>query len=262
MKNNGTIEGTKQEEEFIKDFNFERSSIFDFYIQDLNIKNLDSIFMVRTNVNVYSKLSSKMVFPKSDAILIECKEDLKSLKDFDYTEKSLIEKGINYKKINYSGISIKLIESKSFQIMKIRPETFRNLFGDNVLAAGASIYSEKLDELGKNFDILLGWDVEIDLFLDYFSDFIKNKLSLVTNLEICKKIKTFSTNELRRQIIDDIIIQKKIFTGEGIFDEPYVAKYIYKNGKVTLNGLYDFYVTTGSGRSKKNYTLVIKPKQS
>ena len=48
--------------------------------------------------------------------------------------------------------------------------------------------------------------------------------------------------------------------GIGNFDEPYTAKYLIENDKIKKNHYLPFTITTGSGRSKGKYTIVLKPK--
>jgi hypothetical protein len=257
----GTFEGTIQEFDLINKFNNNKLDLlFDDYLKKLKLKEVKLVYMVKTDLNVYSNLSMQNVMPKADAILIKTDKEIDSRNLIDLSEKKLLKLKVVYEKIEYSGISIKMEDSKSFQIMKITPSSFKKLFGNNLLASGASIYSEKINDLKKNLDIIKGWSVDLKDFLDYFSELIVSEVEITTNLDICKKIKEFSSKKIKETILNSEYLIKVIFKGEYIFNEPYIAHYIYINSNLIENNHYDFYVTTGSGRSKKEYTLVIKPK--
>ncbi len=55
-------------------------------------------------------------------------------------------------------------------------------------------------------------------------------------------------------------ISNFIFKGIGAFDNPYYAVFIYKEENMYSNDVPTKYsITTGSGRTKGTYTVVIKP---
>ena len=51
-----------------------------------------------------------------------------------------------------------------------------------------------------------------------------------------------------------------MFNGIGNFEEPFTVHYLYENGELKDNCFIPFKPTTGSGRSKGTFTIVIKPK--
>jgi hypothetical protein len=75
-----------------------------------------------------------------------------------------------------------------------------------------------------------------------------------------KKIKVYSNNEIEKLIIQDMVISDLIFKGIGNFEEPFTANWILENDELKKNYAIPFTVTTGSGRSKNIFTIVLKPK--
>ena len=48
--------------------------------------------------------------------------------------------------------------------------------------------------------------------------------------------------------------------GKGLYNEPYNAKFLFSKGNIKLNTIPEsFSITTGSGRHRGKYTIVIKP---
>ena len=62
-------------------------------------------------------------------------------------------------------------------------------------------------------------------------------------------------------IDNSLELQQKIFNGYPIYDEPYSAWYLFAHGKLEKLTYIPFTVTTGSGRSHGDYTIVLKPKK-
>ena len=60
-------------------------------------------------------------------------------------------------------------------------------------------------------------------------------------------------------ILDNNLLSDFIFKGIGNFDEPYTATYLYEHGELKENYYIPFKITTGSGRSRGDYTIVLKP---
>ena len=51
-----------------------------------------------------------------------------------------------------------------------------------------------------------------------------------------------------------------IFLGKGLFDDPYYAPFIFSKGKMKPNAMpLNFAITTGSGRHKGKFTIIVKP---
>lgn len=258
MSNRGTKEGTVEEKLFVKTVNKNPGKYSDI----LNI-NCTDFLLVRVSHHVYGIIQKKKIFPKADAyaICVKNKDIYSKLDDYYICEKDLDEYKENndYIKIPHTGISIKLIDSPKYQITKINPSTFEKIFSDIELGAGASIYCRREDEIWKNDSVLNGWGVKKEEFVKYF----KLKLGKEINLEDTKTlqdIKTFSNTNISNEVKNNKTLSDYIFKGAGNFPEPYTASFIFENNRLReMNYIPDFKVTTGSGRSKGDFTIVIKP---
>lgn len=269
--NRGTYSGDLAEIEFVKRFNYEKSNQdFDFYIKDLDIKELNDIYMVRVTTKQYSKLSNQNVMTRADTYLINSKDQLinELLFENDYylDEEMLNEKDINYSSLDFSGVSVKMPDSDRFQILKLTPESFKTLFGEYELGAGASIYCLREKEIEKNESVFSGWKTTKENVIDKYKNEIPdlNKLnkniSLVEQMKIYKELKEFSNKRITEIIDGDKHLKEVIFNGYHIYDEPYSASYFYKGGRIQKLNYIPFIVTTGSGRSNGIFTIVLKPK--
>ena len=79
------------------------------------------------------------------------------------------------------------------------------------------------------------------------------------NQDICKLIKKKSEELIREKIDTNSYIKGVVFRGDSIFEEPYNAPLIFSHGQLMENVISEYSVTTGSGRHKGTYTIVIKP---
>jgi hypothetical protein len=250
--NKGTPEGTEEEISFVKSLNSNKDNSF----WNVLIKNKDksSIFAVRVISKKFGKINQCKILPKADVFLIESNEiyrDYLEKKDYLLTEKDL-EK-IKFRYLMKSGISIKRPDSKRYQILKMAPKTFNKIFGNYELGAGASIYCTKEAELEKNNYILKGWHTSEKKILDFFKE--KN-----LDLESCKRIKKKSNNIIEKEICDKKKISDFVFKGIGNFEDPFFATWFYEKGLLKEATKIPFVITTGSGRSRGDFTLVVKPK--
>ena len=66
-------------------------------------------------------------------------------------------------------------------------------------------------------------------------------------------------SKIKQLIENSPELQKKIFNGIGLYEEPYTAFYFYHGEDISKLTTIPFNVTTGSGRSKGDYTIVFKP---
>ena len=149
--------------------------------------------------------------------------------------------------------------SKNFQILKMGPNSFQTLFGSYELGAGASLFCMRETELEKNLDLITGWKSSIQQMTTYFHKFTNGNLNFYLNQEICKAIKNDSCAEIKRIIEESSDLQKKIFNGINLYEEPYTAFYFYHGNDLSELTTIPFTVTTGSGRSKGDYTIILKP---
>jgi hypothetical protein len=259
MKNKGTKEGTAQEIAFVQQLNKKEDSAL---WQTLSI-NPNNHYAIRVTSKKYGKLNDAKVLPKADAFIAYGDVPLEYLKTKEYflDEDDVVKFALRPKE--QSGISIKREDSTKYQIMKMSPSTFKKLFGSNILASGASIYCTKEAEFIKNLELLKGWGVKEDEFLSYFNSELRLDLTSVADTsakEALKSIKKFSNTKIAKIINTNKTISDFIFFGIGNFDEPFTAHWLYEHAKLKPNYIIPFIVTTGSGRSKGDYTIVLKPK--
>ncbi|MBE5737145.1 MAG: hypothetical protein E7348_01960 [Clostridiales bacterium] len=260
MANRGTKEGDIQEINDVKYINSHKEEFLEYFDKfNSDIKNL---WMVRVCTNQFSTLTNKIVKTRADAFLISVKcvglQEYVSLNK--YLDEEILKQFLGqYDKVLKSGVSIKLDDSKKYQILKCGPSSFVSLFGNYELGAGASLFCMREEELIKNNNLLTGWNTSTEKMYKYFSalgisqKFIKNK-------QDCEKVKTFALQEIKRLVDSSKILQQKIFNGIGVYEEPYSAYYFLQNNKIEELNYINFSVTTGSGRSHGDYTIVLKPK--
>lgn len=261
--NRGTYEGDIQEIEFVRSFNKNKQkTIFSILTDKLNY-NLDNIYMVRVTTNQFSKLSNKITKTRSDCYVVYSEDaQIKNvLKENDYYLNEYNIKNLNHKIIEKSGISVKMSDSDKYQILKTGPNSFHSLFGNYELGAGASLFCSKNEELIKNTDLLKGWNTSEELMIKYFSNFNINHEDFISNKYICSKIKTYCNRKIEELINNSEELKQIIFNGYPIYQEPYCAWYIFSHGKLERLSYIPFTVTTGSGRSHGDYTIVLKPKK-
>ena len=257
--NAGTYEGDIDEIKFVKLFNKEKR-LFDKYLNKFG--NDANLWMVRVTTKQLSRLSNQKVFTRSDSYLIKTKNNINNLveeNDYYITEDLLKEKSIEFEQISFSGVSIKMTKSKNFQILKVGPNSFNELFGSYELGAGASLFCLRENELCKNNDLLLGWKTTPERMNIFFKDIIKGENNFYLNQELCTKIKNFSCNRIKELIDNSKTLQEKIFNGKDLYNEPYTAWYFYHGQQIEDLKIIPYSVTTGSGRSHGDYTIVLKP---
>lgn len=255
----GTSDGDIAEINFVSKFNSNKDQFKNYLSYFSEYKNL---WMIRVTEKQMSQLSKKTVFTRSDCYLASIDTDLNDLlEEYNYylSEKLLHEKGIKYKKIPYSGVSVKMTISKNYQLIKLTPNSFKSLFNSYELGAGASLFCMKKDELYKNSSLIEGWRTSIESMVKYFSEFTKQNNQFYLDMEVCKKIKNYSCIKIKESIENSVNSQKKIFNGVGLYDEPYTAFYFYHGSNLSQLTTIPFNVTTGSGRSKGDYSIALKP---
>ena len=79
---------------------------------------------------------------------------------------------------------------------------------------------------------------------------------------LCDKIKKYSNSKIEEIINNNKEISDFMFNGIGNFEEPFTVHYLYENGELKDDCFIPFKPTTGSGRSKGTFTIVIKPKKN
>ncbi len=259
MNNKGTNEGTEQEIKFVQRLNKNK---------DLSCWNDMGIiaknhYAIRVIYKKYGELNGLKILPKADAFIAKGSIDNNYLKlKKYYLDEDDIER-FDLKPVALSGISIKRPDSKKYQIMKMSPSTFYKVFKSNILASGSSIYCNKENEFNKNMDVIKAWGISLNEFLSYFNSKLNINLHSIVdpiNKGNLKKIKLYSNDRIAKKINNNQKISNFIFFGIGNFEEPFTASWIYVHGKFQKNYTMPFSITTGSGRSKGVYTIVLKPK--
>ena len=217
------------------------------------------VYAIRITSNKYSMISEKKEPPKADIFLAKGSVPVDYLKksEFYLCEADLHRLGLS--PIVKSGISVKKPYSE-WTIHKISPNNFKKIFGDNILAAGASIYCRQNKDFYKNSQILSGWGIKEAYFFTFFKEATRFVGGVcLQNKDFLEKVKKYSNKEIVRVVKGSKKISDIIFKGLGNFDEPYTANYIIEDGKIKKNDYRDFVVTTGNGRSKGVYTVMFKP---
>ena len=201
--------------------------------------------------------------PKADIFLVKGKIKHEVLLDNNYWLDEDVIDGLDVLTINGSGISCKRPLSRFFTYDKLSVNSFNRLFNDSVLGSGISLFVKDSD-LSFNTKVLEGWGVEENELIDKYKEILissginESDISL-TNKDVCKIIKSESINEAMDYIKNNKAVSEAIFYGKGLFKEPYTASFIYFGGGISVNYIPKFSITTGSGRHKGVFTIVIKP---
>ena len=263
--NRETYEGTLGEFNLARELNRDKDNKhWKILHQTLQLTSLENIYAIKASNKVHSNLINKLVLPKTDVYLILSQYITDSfLKEHNYAldEQLLQDHKIEYKFIPKSGISVKKKESDNYTIHKFALSSFFATFGNTTLAGGASLFCNDEHELYKNKDVIAGWNVTEDDIITLLS-VTPPKQNWSTDsmcIEFIKTVKHMCIDFIKQKIISTPKISDIVFKGD--FDEPYIAHFIYKFQELQLNKLTEFSVTTGSGRSKGNYTIIIKPKK-
>ena len=216
-------------------------------------------YAVHVTTLKYGAVNKKKIWPKADIFIVKSELTNNKLKEKNYYLCEHDLKNISHTSIPLSGISVKRRDSKRFQIMKIGVSTFRKLFNNTELGAGASIYCLNSNDIYKNESVLNGWKTNWVRFDAFFNKLVDENININTSLKTFKKIKKISNHMIKESIEKDTKLSDFIFKGIGNFNEPYTANYIFEDNKLKLNYYLPFKITTGSGRSKGVFTVVLKP---
>lgn len=221
--------------------------------------NAENHYAIHVISNKFGEVNQGKIPPKADIFVAKGNLDDNYLQTQDYylNENDVVKFGLA--SVDKSGISVKLAKS-NYTIIKISPSTFQKIFGSNILGVGASIYSSK--EFEKNPSVLVGWGIELKEFQSFFADLLQIDESKITldDKKVLGKIKTTSNETIKKRVLESQQISDLVFKGIGNFEEPFTAHWIIENDEVKENYYVPFSVTTGSGRSKGIFTIVLKPK--
>lgn len=262
------ISGINAEYELVSFLNKNRTGqnpIWNYIKSNLNLVD-DNLYAIRVSHQVYSEYLGQTIYPKSDVFI--CKADIpeEMLETIGYAldEDIATEYEIDIEPIKDSGISCKIPTSNKFTYAKISATNFAKIFGDRLYGAGASIFV-KGDDIKLNSGILKAWNVSESDFVELLLKIpnVENHNSIQSiKEEEWSIIKTYCNNQIENSIRQDSNISKMIFTGEGLFENPYFAPFIFSQGILKKNEVpMSFNVTTGSGRHKGKFTIIIKPNQ-
>jgi len=259
----GTREGREEEESLVIAMNSKKAHKF---WKVLGIKNAEKYCVIHVSGKKWSTVRGMRVNPKSDCFLAEgCIPSYLIKEKGFYLDESDVAK-FKLEKIKSSGISIKRKDSSKYTISKMNPSTFKKVFGNTELGAGSAIYCTKPSELAKNDAVVEGWLTDWPSFENFFKK-IKGVGSLkdketdpATRLVVAKKIKEHSNAKIKEMIESSEEISDFIFRGTNDFEQPYSANWFYENDEMKKAGPIPFVVTTGSGRSHGDFTIVVKPK--
>lgn len=258
-ENKGTYLGDKEEFTISQVLNKNKNHKF-WKAMNLHNKN-SNLYAIKVSSKVVSCLSEKKVLPKADVYIIEAEISKNYLLSKEY---HLDENDINdfkYKIVEGSGISVKRKDSKSYTFAKFTPNTFKKLFEERkdslILALSVFLY---IKEAKDNIKIIQGLGLTEEDLWNYLIDegFAKIKGDITDEYEV-KYIKKYLNNKLRKVIENNPSIKAAIFTGKGLYEEPYPASFIVKHGKLTNNIVTEYSITRGSGLSKGKYTIIFKP---
>lgn len=221
--------------------------------------NAENHYAIHVISNKFGEINQSKIPPKADIFVAKGNLDNNYLQTQDYylNENDVVKFGLA--SVDKSGISVKLAKS-NYTIIKISPSTFIKIFGSNILGVGASIYSSK--DFEKNPSVLAGWGIELKEFQSFFADLLQIDESKITldEKKVLGKIKTISNETIKKRVLESQEISDLVFKGIGNFEEPFTAHWIIENDKIKENYYIPFSVTTGSGRSKGIFTIVLKPK--
>jgi len=261
ISNVNTFLGDKEEFDISKRFNKnKKAAIWNKLTGEID--DLNNVFMIRVANKIFSHLSEKRVFPKADAYLVKADFDQDYLLSNEYSLDENDLKNVNYEIIENSGVSVKLNGLSGYTIQKLTHDSFIKAFSEfleepQYIFLALLLYSNESEKF-KNYDMVKMLTIDEEKVTTYYINEIGEKLDL-DNISDLSTIRKWAQQELKETIKNNILVYKSLFTGAFWFDEPYVAHYKYLNKKIFTNDLTDFAITTGSGRSKGNLSIEIKP---
>lgn len=263
-KQRGTYEGNLDEISSVVFFNRDpHNTIFKSYISSIST-NPDEILLVRVTTKQFSKLSNQKVMTRADAYAIKVTDErlYNVLEENEfYLDEDILALYVGYYHfIACSGISIKMSDSSSYNLIKLTPNSFNTLFGSYELGAGASLFCQNEDELLKNIALLNGWNTDLNKMQQYFDIFNITEKSITSSTNLCKQVKQYAMSVIANKIDSTTRLQQIIFNGMYIYEDPYIAYFFMQSNVIKVLKYIPYNITTGSGRSHGDYTIVLKPK--
>ena len=228
------------------------------------MSNLENVYAVRATHLVESDFLGMKLYPKSDLYLCEANisDEILEANSYQVDETILEEVNIQATPIVGSGISCKIPTSSSFTYAKVSPNNFERIFGNRFLGAGASLFV-KGEDIKLNQSVINGWGLSENDFVKALRE--TNNFNEIENTDALehdqlKQIKSYCISEIKNLIKSNSKVAGMIFMGNCLYEEPYNAKFLFSKGRLKINEVPEsFSVTTGSGRHKGKFTIVIKP---
>lgn len=259
--NVGSFEGNKEEFDLSRVLNRHKNhSIWSILFPC--VTDFSNYYAVKVTKKVKSKLSGKKVSPKTDVYVIEANipQDFLLENGYILTDEMLSSFDINI--LPFSGISVKMKDSTKYTIQKFTVQSFLKAFEKKFLNPKEILFSllmySKSDHQFKNHSIAKKLGIDYKTFLrDNLNVFSDNDIVDVNEIN---RIRTSAQDRVMKAIKNDKDLYESIFMGKHWFEEPYSASYIFSLRGMEKNELKDFYITTGSGRTKGDYSIEIKPK--
>lgn len=266
--NNGTFEGDIEEFNFSKMMNKNKKhSFWKFLSSKLNFTSTENYYVIKVVGKKYSKNSEKKVMCKTDNYIIKTtspiSKQLLLQNDYQLTEDNLSEIK-NYTIIKESGISVKQKDSKNYTITKMTLSNFRSAFinyNENIdyFINSLVLYCNK-KQVDKNIQIASDLKFEESDFINFFNTKYNLSITNLLDYESLSKLNLLVKKELQNIIDSNISLKESIFTGKHWFESPYYVNFIYSHGTLSDETFIPYNIDNGSGRSKGNYTIIIKPK--
>jgi len=268
--NTGSFEGDIEEFNFSQMLNKNKKHKFwNILLKDLKLSENSNLYAIKVEGRKYSRIIEKKVMCKSDCYLISTPKPINRellLKNNHQLTESDLKYIENYNIITDSGVSIKIQNSTNYTISKISISTFKNIFNSYInnidyYIASLIFYTSK-KKVNLNSSIASNLNINIKKFISFVNSTFNIQLKSLSDTETLSKLNKLIKKDLVRIINENIEIKEGIFTGKGWFESPYYINYVYSQGELTKNLFPKFIIDNGSGRSKGNYTIIIKPTSS
>jgi len=265
--NYGTREGDIEELNLSKIMNKNQNFPFWSYFKE-RLEFTDSTFhyLVKVDGKKYSQNAQKKVSCKSDIYIIETQSEIDRnllLQNEYQLSENLLEKIGPYKIIPCSGISVKRRNSSSYTITKMSIANFRSAFlpylkNIDYFIAGIVLYSTER-QVHLNKKIAIDLNMKEYNFTNFFKKNFNIQIESLYDYKSLSIITTISKQIIKETIEDNKTLKENIFSGKGWFEDPYYINFVFVNSSFSDDVYIPYHIDNGSGRSKGNYYITIKP---
>lgn len=265
MKDNadsiGTFLGNLEEFDLTQTMNKNKdSSMWKTLLPD--VPDYSNYYLVKVSSNQLSKLSEKKVKTKSDAYAVKVELPKSVLLQEEYVLEEADLFGYSYEKVSDTGISIKMKNSKNYTYQKLTRNSFCKAFSDlddvEFWLTSLLIYSSDKERY-KNERIISDLGNTTESYLSKVSSIMGISTDNTDSSSFWNSVRKAAQDKIREHINTNTELAENIFTGKHWFESPYHANFLYESGELKKNLVTSFSITTGSGRSKGNYTIEITP---